>query len=119
MSVEDDARQKQLKKYHKVLPEDWRESQLASKTEQVYKEITAVAIATVMLDMAMKMDPDLKQLREQLKTAQKSYTEGKKVNTVKIEFLVDNLKSRGENVPDAEVFLSAAAKRLLESENQS
>ena len=119
MSVEDDSRQKQLKKYAKVLPEEWRENQLSAKTEAIYKEITSVAIATVMLEMAQKIDPDLAKLKEQLKEANKGYTEGKKVNTVKIEFLVDNLKSRGEDVPDAEVFLSAAAKRLLESEKQS
>jgi ABC-type dipeptide/oligopeptide/nickel transport system ATPase component len=117
--ISDDPRQKQLKKYAKILPEEWRENQLAATTEAIYKEITAVAIAAVQQDIAKAMDPDLAKLRAQVKDANHTYSEGKKVNTTKIEFLVDNLKSRGVDVPSAEDFLSAAAKRLLESEKQS
>jgi hypothetical protein len=116
MSVTDDPRQKQLKKFEK-LPEEWRQSQLGAKTQEVYETITKVAIATVQLDLAKELDADLASLKEQVKTANEPYSEGRKTNNLKIQFLVDNLKSRGENVPDIECFLSAAAKKLLEQQD--
>ena len=117
MSVEKDAHQKKLEKFEKKLPEEWRQNQLGAKTPDIYQEITKVAIATVQLDMAKELDPDLASLAEQLKVAREPYTEGRKTNNLKIEFLVENLKSRGESVPDIECFLSAAAKKLLEQQD--
>jgi len=113
MSVQEDSRQKQLKKWQEKLPEEWRQNQLGADTAGIYKEITNVAMATVALEMAQKMDPDLAALKEQVKVANEPYQTGKKTNTMKIEFAVDVLKGRGEDVPSMDVFLSSAAKRML------
>ena len=116
MSVQEDKHQKMLKKFQK-LDESWRQAQLGAKTEEVYKVITQVAIATVSLDLAKELDPDLAALKEQVKVASEPYSEGKKQNSLKIQFCVENLRSRGEDVPDVETFLSAAAKRLLDQQS--
>ena len=116
MSVTDDPRTKQLKKFEK-LPEEWRQNQLGAKTPELYQEITKTAINAVQQDLARELDPDLAVLKEQVKTAQEPYTQGKKTNNLKISFLVDVLKGRGENVPDIDSFLSAAAKKVLEEQS--
>lgn len=112
MQTREDSRQKELKAFRK-LPEEWRSQNMGAKTEEVYKEITKVAINNVQLNMAKEMDEDLKALQEQLKNAREVYTEGTKTNALKIKFLVDVLRSRGVDVPDPEVFLRKAANGEL------
>ena len=112
MTIQDDKHEKQLKAFRK-LDESWRQNQLAATTPDLYKEITKKAIATVQLDLAKELDPDLASLKEQVKMANEPYSEGRKTNSLSIRFLVDVLKGRGENVPSIEDFLSAAAKEVL------
>ena len=117
MQVTEDSRQKQLKAFRK-LPEEWRSAQLGTKDIQVlYKQITTVAINTVQLNIAKELDEDLKNLKEQVKNAQEVYTEGNKTNALKIKFLVDILRDRGEDVPDPEVFLKKAANGEIEEQS--
>jgi hypothetical protein len=108
MSIQEDAHQKKLKKFAK-LPEEWRQNQLGAHTPEAYKEILRCAMNIVQLAMAKEMDQDLKNLKEQVKNAQEQYTEGTKTNNLKISFLVDMLKGRGEDVPDPEDFIRKAA----------
>jgi uncharacterized protein involved in high-affinity Fe2+ transport len=115
MSMEKDDRQKKLEVWQKKLPEEWRQSVLGMPTAEVYLKIQDVTINGSQLAAAQKLDPDLKVLKEQLKTANEPYNEGKKTNNLKIEFLIDSLISRGEKVPDIDCFMSSAAKRLLDS----
>jgi hypothetical protein len=108
MTIQDDQRQKELKAYKK-LPEDWRENQLAAKTPELYKEIIKSAMNIVQLSIAKELDQDLKALKEQVSVANAVYSEGTKANNLQIKFLVDILRGRGEDVPDAEDFVRKAA----------
>jgi len=112
MITREDSRAKELKAFKK-LPQEWRSQNMGAKTEEVYREITKVAIGNVQLQLAKEMDEDLKALQEQLKNAREIYTEGSKTNALKIKFLVDVLRSRGVDVPDPEVFLRKAANGEL------
>jgi hypothetical protein len=111
MTVQDDAKQKQFKKFQK-LDESWRSEWLGRQTEEVYKEITRIAINDVQLAMAKEFDDDLKQLKEQVKEAGAIYSDGKKLNHNQISFLVECLKSRGQDVPSIDDFIKAAANTL-------
>ena len=113
MTIKDDNRQKQLKKFSK-LSEEWRSSQLSAQTPEVNKKIMECAINTVQLAIAKELDTDLASLKEQVKTAQEVYTEGTKTNNLKIQFLVDVLRSRGCDVPDPEDFIKKAANGEVE-----
>lgn len=113
MTIQEDARQKELKAFKK-LSEEWRNQQLGATKEEVFKEITKTAINTVQLNVAKELDEDLKSLQEQLKAAREIYTEGTKTNNLKIKFLVDVLRSRGVDVPSPEDFVKKAANGELE-----
>ncbi len=90
------------------LPEDWRTGMLAQPSVLIKTEITTTALNQVALEAAEELDPDVPSLKEQLKTATEQYREGKKQNKLKIRFLAEVLKGRGEAVPAAEDFLRAA-----------
>lgn len=111
--IVEDQRQKELKAYKK-LPEDWRNQQLGAQTPDVYKQILKSAINIVQLAIAKEMDQDLAALKEQVKVAQAIYSDGTKENNLKIKFLVDVLRGRGEDVPDPEDFVKQAANGELD-----
>ena len=116
MSTTKDSRQKQLEKWGKKLSEEWRQNQLGASTPDLYKSILKSAINIVQLAMAKELDQDLANLREQVKAAGAQYSEGAKQNHLQIEFLVDILRGRGEDVPDPEDFLRKAANGEIVSE---
>lgn len=111
MTIEDDSKKKQYKKFQK-LDEAWREEQMGAQTPDLYKKITQIAINDVQLAMAKEFDPDLKNLKEQVKVANEPYSLGHKENVTRIEFIVSCLKDRGENVPDIDQFIKAAANAV-------
>ena len=100
---------KQLKKFAK-LSDDWRDDQLSKQTPDIFKAISATAIANVQLDIAKDLDEDLARLQEDLKTAREPYTLGRKENNLKIQFLVQVLSDRGENVDGLHGLLKQAAE---------
>lgn len=104
-----DPKQKQYDRFQKYLDEEWRSAEMSKATPDVYKDIVAIALNNMQLEQAKKEDPDLANLREQLKTATEVYTEGTKVGKIRIEFLAETLKSRGENVPSVKDLIKQAA----------
>lgn len=110
MATELDSKAKQFKKFSK-LDENWRQEQLSKQNPDVYKEITSTAIATVQLDLAKDLDEDLERLSEEIKTAREPYSLGRKSNNLKIQYLVQVLADRGENVDGLPGLLKQAAKR--------
>ena len=109
MGIEFDSKAKQLKKFAK-LSDDWRDDQLSKQTPDIFKAISATAIANVQLDIAKDLDEDLARLQEDLKTAREPYTLGRKENNLKIQFLVQVLSDRGENVDGLHGLLKQAAE---------
>lgn len=99
---------KQYKRFAQ-LDEEWRSSMLSASTEEVTKKISTVAMNDYQMHMAQKNDPDLNELKEKLKTANAPYSDAYKTNKIRIEFLTEVLRSRGENVPSIEDFLKSAA----------
>jgi len=112
MPIELDSKAKQLKKFSK-LDESWRSEQLSKQTPDVYKEITSTAIATVQLDIAKDLDEDLERLKEEVKVAREPYTEGRKANNLKIQYLVQVLADRGENVDGLPGLLKQVARKAV------
>jgi hypothetical protein len=117
MTIEEDSKKKQYKKFQK-LDEAWREEQMSLQTPELYKKITSVAINDVQLMMAKEFDEDLKKLKEQVKVAGEPYSLGHKENVIRIEYLVECLKSRGEDVPSVSDFLKKAANGELEDDGE-
>jgi len=116
MSVEEDSKKKQYKKFQK-LDEAWRTDMMALDTPSVYKKIQEVAINDVQLTMAKNFDEDLKKLKEQVKVANEPYSQGAKENKIRLEYLLETLRSRGEDVPSVSDFIKEAANgELNESE---
>lgn len=102
------------KKWSK-LPEEWREAQMApSKTkEELLKEVSTTAINAVVLELAKEADEDLAQLKAQVANAGAVYSEGKKISKLKIEFILQTLQGRGENVPSISDFLRQAREEVV------
>lgn len=104
---------KQLKKFKK-LEEEWRSEMLSRNDTDVETAIRDSAMNLVTLEMAKEFDEDLNSLREQLKTAQETYTEGKKINLLKIEFLAEVLRSRGRtDIPAIDDFIKGSKKQAV------
>ena len=111
MITSDDAKTKQHKRFKK-LDEEWRQDMLERQTPELYKAVTTTAINNVQLELAKQFDEDLNRLKEQVKEAGAVYSEGAKQNKLEIEFLVECLRSRGEDVPSPEDFLKEAANAI-------
>lgn len=109
MTVQDDVRQKKLKKFQKNLSEEWRVEVLSKSADQKKDMLKQVAINNVQLRVAQEMDPDLAQKKEAAKEANAMYAEGFKSNKLKLEFIVDCLQSDGIDIPDPRVFMRAVA----------
>lgn len=105
----EDHKEKQYKKFKK-LDEAWRNDMLGRTEEEVRKVITDAAMNLVTLETAKQFDEDLARLKEELATANEIYKEGKKSNLLKIEFLIEALRSRGCDVPGIEDFVKGAKK---------
>lgn len=104
-----DPKEKQHKKFQK-LDEEWRTSSMSQPDADIDKGIRDAAMNLVTLEMAKEFDEDLIALKEAVKTASEQYTEGKKQNLLKIEFLIEVLRSRGRDVPGVEDFLKSVKK---------
>lgn len=113
MTIQDDVRQKKLKKFQKNLPEDWRVEVLSKSADEKKDMIKKIAIDNVQLCVAREMDLDLAQKKEAAKIAGEPYAIGIKTNRLKQEFLVDCLQSDGVEVTDPKVFLNSVANEML------
>lgn len=102
-----DPKDKQYKKFQK-LEEAWRHEMMQRPDEEVDKAIRDSAMNLVTLELAKELDEDLQRLQEELKTAREQYTNGKKTNLLKIEYLVEVLRSRGRDVPGVKDFVKSA-----------
>jgi hypothetical protein len=115
MTIEDDSKKKQYKKFQK-LDEAWRTDVMALDTPSIYKKVQEVAINDVQLMMAKNFDEDLKKAKEQAKICGEPYSQGHKENSIRLEYLLECLSSRGENVPSVSDFLKKAANGELKEE---
>jgi hypothetical protein len=106
----DEKAQKKRDRKFATLPEEWRNQMMASNRSDVEidSEIKKAAVSLVNLELAKALDEDLIALREQLQVAQSVYTEGKKENLIRIEFLIDVLRSRGRDVPSVQSYIKSA-----------
>jgi hypothetical protein len=84
----------------------------------MYKDVVRVAMNDIQLELAKQADQDLKQKQEEAKVAGEQYREGHKANKLKLEFLTECLRSRGEDVPSIEDFLTKVANGEITEENQ-
>lgn len=96
------------------LDQEWRAGMLSADDNKVNSTIVQSAISLISLELAKKLDEDLISLREQLKTASEQYSQGKKENTLRIEFLIEILRSRGIAVPDIEDYVKSAKQSLVD-----
>lgn len=93
------------------LNDEWKANMLALKDETaVRKAISQEAMTLVALEAAKAADTDLISLQEQVKTASEMYSEGKKLGSLKIRFLIETLQSQGISVPSLEDFIKEAAE---------
>jgi hypothetical protein len=110
-----DQKESQSKKFKK-LDEEWRNLAMAMDDTSVDGVIRTAAMNLVTLEMAKEFDEDLIALKEQVKVAQEQYTEGRKMNLIKIEFLIEVLRSRGRDVPSIEDFIKSAKQEETTAE---
>jgi hypothetical protein len=113
MKVQKDDHQKELEKFEK-LDEEWRSEILGKQPEEWDKAIQQCATNLANIKAAQAMDPDVKSLKAQLKTANKQYTEGKKENSLKIDFILKVMRDAGHDAGSPEDFLPKGA--LVEDE---
>ncbi len=112
MSEQKDPKDAQFKKFKK-LDEEWRNTQMSKSEADVDKEIRTVVSNMVALEAAKALDEDLISLKEQVATAEAIYKEGKKEQLIKLEFLIECLKSRGANITDVESFVQKSKKTKI------
>lgn len=91
-------------KKFKTLDEEWCNSAQSMNREEIDNAVRTAAMNMVALEAAKELDEDLASLKEQVKVAGEIYTQGRKENLLKIEFLVGVLRGRGIEVPDAKDF---------------
>jgi outer membrane receptor for ferric coprogen and ferric-rhodotorulic acid len=114
----EEAKTKQYKRF-KNIDEDWRQEQMGATTEELFSRITKVAMSDFQLGMAQKFDEDLSKLKEQVKVASEPYTEGKKANKIRMEFLIQVLEDRGcPNIPSISDFIKAAANNSVDEDSE-
>lgn len=111
---------KQSKKWKKI-DEEWRSSRLSEKNDQkLFEEICNEAMQMIAMELAKQFDEHLNSLKEELSTANKTYTDAKKLHLTKMEFLMEALRGRGcTNVPSLEDFLKGAATPAAERKTQA
>lgn len=77
------------------LPGEWRESVSSMSREQIDDEIAKVAKNEDENLRAKKEDPDLQNLKWQVKEASAPYREGTKMNKLKIRYAIQVLGDKG------------------------
>jgi|WetSurMetagenome_2_1015567.scaffolds.fasta_scaffold22266_5 hypothetical protein len=118
MKTPEEQKQKQLKNFKK-LSEEWRNEKLGAQTPDLYKSILTAAMNIVQLAIAKELDQDLANLKEQVKVAQQGYSDGTKENNLRIQFLVEVLRGRGEDVPDPDDFIRKAANGEVKEDDNA
>lgn len=102
--------EKQEKKFDKLLDPEWMAGMRSAQRDGVDAAIRTAAMNMVVLEMAKLEDEDLIRLQDELATAREVYTEGKKENLAKIEFLIEVLREQGcTTLPAVADFLKRAA----------
>ncbi len=94
-----------------TLPEEWKSKVEVADIDGVKAEIVKTATAQAILEAAKALDPDLANLKEQLKTANTQYVEGRKSNKLKMRMLIQRWGSLGApGMPDVQDFLKQVTK---------
>lgn len=83
----------------KDLSEDFKDNTAAMPSDELKKLVGKLALDQVALENAKEADEDLKNLQEQVTTAQQPYKEGFKQTKLSIRFIRRILKDRGESTP--------------------
>ncbi len=104
-----DPKSKQFKRFSK-LPEEWRNDMMSRDRDELFKQVADAAIKIVASETAKQFDQDIARLKEELATAQEGYKETKKTQSLKIEFIIETLRSQGVDVPSLQDFISGAAQ---------
>lgn len=102
-----DEKEKQHKKFEKNLPEEWRNQMMSAQRDEVEKAIRESAMSFIQNDFSLKYDPDIRELKEKLSYAREPYMNGKKVSMLKVEFLMETLRSQGVDVPSITDYINS------------
>lgn len=89
------GRPKKDKNPFEDLPSEWRDSVSGMSREQIDEEIAKVAKSEDENQKAKKDDPDLENLKWQVKEATAPYREASKMNKLKISFAIQVLGDKG------------------------
>lgn len=77
------------------LPSEWKESVSSMSLAQIDDEIVKVAKAQEDNLKAMKDDPDLENLKWQVKEASAPYRDATKANKLKISYAIEMIEAKG------------------------
>ena len=105
--TEETYKAKQLKRFEK-LDTDWKTNQEQNSEEKLRQAYNGVCMEVFKNKLAKKVDPQLKELREQIKTAAAGYNEVIKVGEIRAEYIIQVLQSRGVDVPGLDEILEFA-----------
>jgi hypothetical protein len=89
------GRPKKDKSPYADLPQEWKEGVAAMNIAQINDEIAKVAKLEEENRKAFKDDPDLDNLKYQVKEASAPYREASKAHKLKISYAVEMLEAKG------------------------
>lgn len=89
------ARPKKDKSPYEDLPQEWKDSVAAKSISEINDEIATVAKRQDENLKAMKDDPDLENLKWQVKEATTPYREATKMNKLKVSYAIEVLEAKG------------------------
>jgi hypothetical protein len=89
------ARPKKDKSPYEDLPQEWKDSVAAKSISEINDEIAVIAKRQEENSKSMKDDPDLENLKWQVKEASAPYREAAKANKLKIQYAIEMLEAKG------------------------
>lgn len=89
------ARPKKNKSPYEDLPQDWKDSVGSKSIAEINDEIATIAKREQENLKAMKDDPDLENLKWQVKEAAGPYREASKANKLKVQYAIEVLEAKG------------------------
>jgi hypothetical protein len=93
-----------------ALPESFKDAMTAAGSDELNKQLGAIAKAEEHNKAAMKADKDLKEKRAQVMEASKVYRENTKLNDLKTKYITRQLADKGDSLSSETVRLSLDAK---------
>jgi hypothetical protein len=106
-----DPKEKQLRRFKK-LDEEWRSDMLSRKdSKDLDQKIYESAANLIRNKMEKELDPDIADLTEKLSAARERYKESEKINLLRIEFLFEAKRTRGEDVPSLADIMDEVQKK--------